>query len=143
MWYSRKSSLDNDKHVTEQWPPARDQLNNYLSNMLPEDGEYVEDIQEWYRRTFESEFKPRTRILSLRLPYEDTKQGQYAGDKVEVVIVKDHKNRTDNLAAKEVPKVQWSLALPHPASHSKAGESKTFRPARNRILFYIRSLVAH
>ena len=79
--------------------------------MLPEGGEHIEDMQEWHRRTFQSDFKPRTRILSLRLPYEDTKQGQYTSDKVEFVIVKDHKNRTDNLAAKEVPKVFSSL--PH------------------------------
>jgi hypothetical protein len=136
VWYSRNSIVDNDKHVTERWPPGRDQLDNYLSNTLPDGGEHVEDIQAWYRQNFESEFKPRTRILSLRLPYEDAKQGQYASDKVEFVIVKDHKNRTANLAAKEVPKVQWCMSL---AAQANAWEEKVQRAG---MPFY-RSLAAH
>ncbi len=109
---SLKSGLD-DRHITERWPPGREQLDNFLSNVLPasEENEYVEEVRQWYREVFKSEFKPRTRNLSVKLPYCHAKQGQYAGDRIEFVIVKDHKNRTDNLAAKEIPKGLYNVHL--------------------------------
>ena len=106
-------SFKEEKHLTERWPPGREQLDNFLSNVLPagEASEYLEEIREWYKEQFKSEFKPRTRNLTARLPFEHAKQGQYAGDKVEFVIVKDHKNRTDNMAAKEIPKGLYNVHL--------------------------------
>ena len=107
------TSSAGDKHITERWPPGREQLDNFLSNVLPASGadEYLDEVKEWYKDQFKSEFKPRTRNLSVRLPYKHIKQGQYAGDKLEFVIVKDHKNRTDNLAAKEIPKGLYNVHL--------------------------------
>jgi hypothetical protein len=112
-WRSLPSIGLDDRHITERWPPEREQLDNFLSNVLParEESQYVEEVREWYRDCFKSEFKPRTRNLSVRLPYCHAKQGQYAGDKVEFVIVKDHKNRTNNMAAKEIPRGLYNVHL--------------------------------
>jgi hypothetical protein len=100
------------KHVTERWPPTKEQLDNFISNMLPDDAsDSVAAVKQWYEERFQTAPKPRTRNLSARFTFEPAKLGSSSGDRLEFIIAKDHRQRTENLAAKETLKGLYNVHL--------------------------------
>jgi hypothetical protein len=83
---------------TQQWPPTRDQLTNFLSNMLTSSPE----VSMWYDNTlggnaawpggtgsYQSDIEnKRNKILSMQLPFEQHQAGEPA-DRAKFAIVKD------------------------------------------------------
>lgn len=81
---------------TQQWPPTRDQLTNFLSNMLTS----IPEVRMWYDNTFGGNTsggtgsykthieKKRDKILSMQVPFEQHQAGEPA-DKARFAIVED------------------------------------------------------